>query len=295
MVENWQGPAEIRLIPNERIPAMLFVCSAKIKTEAGTALKSLFEGGESLSKDMETLFNEHLTYGYKLAEEGAYWEAGPSADFTQILYIFSTDSMEEARKSMHDDPFYREGIFYDDWWTGWAVHTPTWKVALPIQEEIQNLMRGAGILPTYPPGIEPSVKEIKVEITTPPKLVVSFANANAEGLKKIENDQKSGKPAPAFLFQHAFNRLGPGGTTTMGYDWEAGPSSDSLYDLTIFSVGSMQMAQLLRENDPFTQNGLFYDPAYFEWYIHLPLRRASPTRVETLKQLLKQAGVQLAG
>ncbi len=293
MVQNWQGPAEVRLIPNETIPDRLFVCVARIKTEAGIALQSAFEGGESLSKDLEGLFNEHLTYAYGLGENGAYWEAGPAADFTKVLYVFSTDSLEEARKAMHDDPFYKAGIFYDDWWMGWSIHTPTWKISSSMQEEMHNLMRGAGILPTYPPEVKPPVKEIKVEVTTPPKLVVSFAKANAEGIKKIENDQKSGKPAPSFLFQHAFNRLGPGGTTTMGYDWEVGPSSDSLYDLTILSVGSMEMAKLLRENDPFTQNGLFYDPSYFEWYIHMPLRKASPTRSETLKQFLKRAGVQL--
>jgi hypothetical protein len=98
-----------------------------------------------------------------------------------------------------------------------------------------------------------------------------------------------GKPIPSFLVQHAFNRLGPGGTTAMGYDWESGPSADSLYDLTIFSVGSIEMARQLRENDPFTQNGLFYEPDYFEWFIHTPFRKASPGRREVLRQLLEQA------
>ena len=78
----------------------------------------------------------------------------------------------------------------------------------------------------------------------------------------------------------------------MGYDWESGPSSDALYDLTVFSVGSMEMAKLLRENDPFTQNGLFYDPEYFEWVIHYPFKKVSPTRKERVRQLLNQAGVE---
>ncbi len=294
MVQKWQGPSDVKLVPNERIPDKLFVCLAKVKTEAGQALKGAFEGGKSLSKSLEASFNEHLTYAYELGENGTYWEAGPSADFTKILYIFSTDSLEKACESMRNDPFYKEGIFYDDWWMEWSVHTPIWKISSAMQEEMQGLMRGAGILPTYPPEVSPPVKEIEVEIITPPKLIVSFARANPERIKKIENDQKSGKPAPSFLFQHAFNRLGPGGTTAMGYDWEVGPSSDALYDLTIMSVGSMEMAQLLRENDPFTQHGLFYDPGYFEWQIHMPLRKASPTRTETLKKFLARAGVELA-
>ena len=79
----------------------------------------------------------------------------------------------------------------------------------------------------------------------------------------------------------------------MGYDWESGPSADSLFDLTVFSVGSIEMARLLRENDPFTLHGLFYDPDYFEWHIHAPFRKASPVRREILRQLLEQAGVDL--
>ena len=74
----------------------------------------------------------------------------------------------------------------------------------------------------------------------------------------------------------------------MGYDWESGPSGDALYDLTVFSVGSMEMAKLLRENDPFTQNGLFYEPEYFEWYIHMPFRKVSPWRKEVLEKLIEK-------
>jgi hypothetical protein len=89
--------------------------------------------------------------------------------------------------------------------------------------------------------------------------------------------------------KHAFNRLGPGGTTMMGYDWECGPSGDSLYDLTIFSVRSIDMAGSLRENDPFTLQGLFYEPDHFEWFIRVPLRKASPGRRTALKKLLEGA------
>ena len=88
-----------------------------------------------------------------------------------------------------------------------------------------------------------------MENVTPLKLIVSLMKANASRIKEIEENDKAGRPIPSFLVQHAFNRLGPGGTTAMGYDWESGPSGDSLYDLTVFSVASMEMARLLREND----------------------------------------------
>ena len=48
------------------------------------------------------------------------------------------------------------------------------------------------------------------------------------------------------------------------------------------------MARQLRENDPFTKHGLFYDPDYFEWLIHVPFRKASPARREALQKLLKK-------
>jgi hypothetical protein len=136
--------------------------------------------------------------------------------------------------------------------------------------------------------VNPEVKVIHVEIVTPPKLVVSLARADAPRIQQIENNDKAGRPIPSFLVQHAFNRLGPGGTTAMGYDWESGPSADSFYDLTIFSVGSIETARQLRANDPFTQHGLFYEPDYFEWFIQAPFRKASPGRREALRRLLEQ-------
>jgi hypothetical protein len=39
------------------------------------------------------------------------------------------------------------------------------------------------------------------------------------------------------------------------------------------------------------QQTLFYEPDYFEWHIHTPLRKASPVHRERLEQLLKQAGI----
>jgi len=294
MKKVWQVPSEVRMVPSEPVPDRLFVCLSKIKPEAGAALKSAFESGKTLPKDLESLHNEHLLYTYDLGEKGLYWEAGPATDFTEILYIFSTGGLDEAQGLMRHDPFYQAGIFYEDWWFEWSVHTPPWKLAPPEREMMENLMRDIGFLPKYPPGVRPQVTEIKVEIVTPPKLIVSLAKTDTARIKKVEHDHKAGKPVPAYLIHHFANRLGPGGTAPMGYDWESGPSSDSRYDLTIMSASSVQMARQLRENDHFVIHGLFYDHRYFEWRVLMPLKKASPTYKETLVRLLKEAGVKLA-
>ena len=286
-------PSEVRLVSTTPFPQKLFVCHAKIKDEAGVSLKQLFEGNGNLDKEMGTNLNQHLVYTYELGERGLYWEAGPATDFTEILYIFSTSSLDEAKKLMYADPFYREGVFYNDWWFEWQVHVPAWKLNPPEREMIEGLMRHVNILPNYPPGVTPEVNEIYVDIVTPQRLFVSISKARAEDIKKIEKDEQAGKPVPAFFVNHAFNRLGPGGTVQMGYDWEAGPSADQYYDLTIMSVGSMQMAIQLRENDPVSQQGLFYDHQYFEWSIFMPFKKVSPTYKDTLKKILTQAGVKL--
>jgi uncharacterized protein YciI len=288
MSEN-QSPVETRIVSNEIIPARLFACFAEVSPEAGAALNKTYKTGENLPNDMSGPYRRHLLYAHRLGEDGSIWEAGPSADFSRILCIYATSDMESAKQLMYDDPFYRAGFFTNDWWMEWSVHTPYWKTSPPMRSAIEGLMRGIGVLPSYPPGVNPTIKVINVEVVAPPKLVVSLARADASRIKQIENNDKAGRPIPSFLPQHAFNRLGPGGTTAMGYDWESGPSADSLYDLTIFSVGSIEMARQLRENDPFTQNGLFYAPDYFEWYIHTPFRKASAGRREALQRLLKQS------
>jgi uncharacterized protein YciI len=293
MNQNQQSPVETRIVSNETIPPRLFACFAEVSPEVSGVLRRIYENGENVPDDRAGPYRQHLLHTHRLGENGSIWEAGPSADFTRILYIYSTADMESAKELMHANPFYKATFFINDWWMEWSVHTPYWKTGQPMRDMIEGLMRGIGALPSYAPGLNPTISEIRVEIITPPKLIVSLARADASRIKQIESDDKARKPVPSFLVQHAFNRLGPGGTTAMGYDWECGPSADSVYDLTIFSVGSIEMARQLRENDPFTQNGLFYDPDYFEWSIHSPLRKASPNRRAIVQHLLRQAGVKL--
>ncbi|MGD9159343.1 MAG: hypothetical protein PVG39_13100 [Desulfobacteraceae bacterium] len=68
-------------------------------------------------------------------------------------------------------------------------------------------------------GAEYTVSVINVENVTPLKLIVSLVKANASRIKEIEENDKADRPILSFLVHHAFNRLGPGGTTAMGYDW----------------------------------------------------------------------------
>ncbi len=281
---------ETRIVPNETIPARLFVCFAQVSPEAGAALNATYESGKILPEHLASLYRKHLLYTHRLGENGSIWEAGPSADFTRILYIYATPDMESAKQLMGDDPLCQAGVLTHDLWLEWSVHTPDWKTGPVARSETEGLKRGTGILPSYPPGVNPTVAVVNVEIVTPPKLVVCLARADVSRLKQLEKNHKEGRPIPSFLVQHAFNRLGPGGTAAMGYDWEGGPSADSVYDLTILSVGSLEMARLLRENDPFTQHGLFYQLEYFEWFIHTPFRKASPGHREGLRQLLGQSG-----
>lgn len=290
MKEAQSIASEVRLVSTVPFPDHLFVCLAKIKPEAGASLKAVF-AGEKPPNIIGPAFNQHLVYTYELGEKGLFWEAGPATDFTEILYIFSTSDLAEARRLMQGDPFYREGIYFEDFWFEWHVHVPVWKIKPADREMMESLMRHVNILPNYPPGVKPRITEIKVEAVTPQRLFVSFSRARAEAMKKLERDEQAGRPVPAFLVNHTYNRLGPGGTVQMGYDWEAGPSMDQYYDLTIMSVGSMRMAQQLRENDPVSQNGLFYDHRYFEWFILVPFKKCTPGYRDIMKKLLGGAGI----
>ncbi len=290
MSTNGQAAVEVRIVPDEAIPDRLFVCFAGVSPAVAMPLKRTYEGGNPLPAEVVDPYREHLLYNHRLGEGGCIWEAGPTGDWTRILYIYATPDMESAKALMRNDPFFRAGFFTEGWWMEWSIHTPYWKTGPEMRTMIEGLMRGVGALPSYPQGVNPPILERHVNLVTPPKLVVSLARADAGRIKEAETNDKAGKTLPSFLIQHAFNRLGPGGSTRMGYEWESGPSADAKYDMAIFSVGSMEMARLLRENDPFTQFGLFYEQDYFEWYIHAPFRKASPGRRKVLQQLLEQAG-----
>jgi uncharacterized protein YciI len=285
-----EPPVEIRLVAAVPLPRKLYVCLARIKPRAAALLKAAFEAGKPLPKNLAALNSEHLAHEYDFGEKGACWEGGPAPDFRNILYVFSTASLEEAQRLVQADPFYREGIIFDDIWFGWSVHVPPWKLAPPEREGIERLMRDVGVLPVYPPGVTPQVIEKRVEVVPPPKLVVCLSRADTGRIKQIEIDHKAGRDMPAYFIEHVYNRLGPGGTSPMGYDWESGPSEDQVYDLTIYSVDSVATARRLRENDRFSRHGLFYDHRFFEWCIFTPLAKASSLYRAALQRFLEDAG-----
>lgn len=290
MEQPWQ-PVEIRLVPSLPIPRNLYVCLAKIKPRAAAFLAAAYWEGKPLPKNLAAFHNGHLVKEYDLGEKGVCWEGGPSTDFEDVLYVFTTATLEEARSLLQADPFYQEGIMHQDTWFGWSIHLPPWKLASPMWESQERLMRDVGILPNYPPGVTPRVIEKKVDIVPPANMVVCVSRTDVARVRQIEADHRAGRDVPAFLIEHFFNRLGPGGTSPMGYDWESGPSEDQAYDLTIYSVSSMEMARSLRENDRFSRNGIFYDHHFFEWRIFTPFAKVASLYRGTLQRFLEVAGV----
>lgn len=286
MTQNWQAPIELRFVSAEPIPDRLFVCSARIKSDAGIPLKNAFETGSDLPESLKAIYFEHLVY--TSGKEVQYYQAGPSADFSEVMYIFATSSLEEAQKLMRDDPFYRAGIFFSDMWFPWEVHSPYWKVSSLFREADRQFQASAGTQNKYPEGVKPPIEEIRLDILTPKKLFACFSKMDMAILKPWLSPESRTKSA--IMMQHIYNCSGQGGAGTMGYHWMAGPSADYTLDLTIFSVNSLTMAQLIKENDAFSRYGIFYDIRYFEWCIHIPLRKASPQHREILKRFLAGTG-----
>jgi hypothetical protein len=290
MDQEWSTTEEINLVSSEPTPPNLFVCSARIKPEAGTSLRRLFESDIDLPGNLESIYKKHLVYTYNLGEKGFYFEAGPAADFTEILYILATDNLEEARKLMRNDPLYKAGIYYGDSWFKWEVHAPRWRSNSPEVTSGVDF-RQVGVLPSYPPGVKPVVKEVKVDVLTPLKLFVCLSKMNNEVVQPPSGDLRK---ISMVTLQHFYYVSGAGGAGLMGYIWLGGTSSDFSQDLSILSVNSLEMAKMVKENDSLCRYGICQDLRYFEWYIHIPFSKASPSHQRKLRDLLRGAGIALA-
>ena len=289
MEQNLSLPVEIKMVANEPTPGELFVCSAKIKPEAGEPLKIAFEADKNIPEYLEHLYHNHLAYAYEHIEK--YFQAGPSVDFKEIVYVFKTENIDEAKQLMHNDPFYKEGFYYDDSWFPWEIHSPRWKTPEHWKETHNNFLANVGIIPKYLQGIKQPVEEVRIDEITPYKLFASFCKMNEKIMQPWMAPEST--TSLASFIQHVYYCNGPGGVGTMGYHWLAGPSTDFSQDLTILSVNSLFMAQLVRENDPLVKINAFYDISYFEWCIHLPVRKASPQHKDKLKKFLQDAGISL--
>ncbi|MBN1367039.1 MAG: hypothetical protein JW967_03845 [Dehalococcoidales bacterium] len=262
--------AKLKIVPNERTPEKLYVCSAKINKKAGLALRKYFDNGNSLPKDIVTLYKKHLIYTYRLSEKGLYYEAGPAADFSEILYIYATDSLDTSSKLMHSDPFYEKEIFYNDSYFEWHIHVPLWKSSLPPMPE-QKI-------------------EIKIDMITPQKLFVAFGKFNIAPMKDWELGKAN---RPVYQLFHLANADGIGGVGSMGYSWAGGPSADLSIVLNIYAALNLQMAQFFNESDALVRWGIMSDFRYFDWCIHMPLRKVSPGHKIALITLLKSAGIKV--
>lgn len=75
--------------------------------------------------------------------------------------------------------------------------------------------------------------------------------------------------------------------------WLGGPlsGSDCQMSMNVFAVDSVEKAKELQRRDPAYIQGLFYDDQYFEWTIHLPFRKVSPSHREKVAQGFRDAGV----
>lgn len=78
-----------------------------------------------------------------------------------------------------------------------------------------------------------------------------------------------------------------------GFMWLGGPLNDinSPMSLNVFSVESIERATEIQRNDPLYANGFLYDDRYYEWSIHLPVEKASPSHRQRLEETFREAGV----
>ncbi|WP_322041024.1 hypothetical protein [Burkholderia diffusa] len=258
----------LRLVLTEPVPPALFVCMAKIRDDVATQLKAKFDAGVDLSGDLGSTFAAHLSYCSGLGEQ--FYEAGPSADFSRIIYIYRTQNEDDARKLMEADPFYQAGVFHDPWYFEWHIHSPIYKSAMPPMPE-QTI-------------------EFRVHETTPQTLVACLGDFNIElAMKNMDKrDQMS-----IFHVMHVFNRHAEGGLGTMGIDWAVGPAGPTK-SLHILNVPNVEMAKMYNEMDAACRWGIMSNFDYFEWCIHYPVRKASPRHKAALRDAMSDAGIGVA-
>lgn len=255
----------LRVVLTESVPPALFVCSAKVRADVAKALWAKFAYGEELGDPLNALFKEHLSYSIALGDQ--FFEAGPSADFDEILYIYRTQSLDDAKKLMEEDPFFRAGVFYDPWYFEWHVHSPIYKSAMPPMPE--------------------QVIDFKVHETTPLTLIAGIGDFNMELATKGSDKRDE---TPIFHLLHVLNRHGDGGLGSMGIDWAVGPAGPDK-SLHILNAPTVEMAKWYNEMDAACRWGIMSNFRYFEWCIHYPVRKASPRHETTLRQAMADAAI----
>lgn len=92
------GPLDaLKPVLSEPVPTRLFACNASVR---GMSRRhhGEFDAGAELTEEMSARYTAHLSYCHGLGEK--FYEAGPSADFTEMLYIYRVENLEEARDLM---------------------------------------------------------------------------------------------------------------------------------------------------------------------------------------------------
>ena len=259
------GPlSTLRPVVTEPVPDPLFACSARVRQDVAAALHARFAAGTELSGDLLARYRAHLAYCHGLGEK--FYEAGPSADFTEILFIYRAGSLEEARQLMAGDPFHADGTLFDEWFFEWTIHVPLYKSNLPDL-----------------PG---QTVEVKVEVTTPQGLVAAFGTMDLEPEQFFGWQQKRA-PRPLFQLLHLFQTHGEGGLGPTGIAWAFGPIADTNKVMHILAVPSVEMARFFNESAALARWGVLKDFRYFEWSIHYPVRKATPRHKAILAELLE--------
>jgi len=65
----------------------------------------------------EPFRQEHLAGLQRQKQEGLLITLGPTADTTRVFGIYEADSQQQVEQALHDDVYWREGI-----WTALEVH-----------------------------------------------------------------------------------------------------------------------------------------------------------------------------
>jgi hypothetical protein len=133
-----------------------------------------------------------------------------------------------------------------------------------------------------------------MEETTPEKLFVCICKVKSAYSGTVDKFFAEGGLVPSDIAAIRRARvLNEQDLIQKGLIWLGGPLSgaDCQMSLNVFAVDSIEEARTLQRRDPAYVNGLFYDDQYFEWTIHLPFRKVSPSHKAKVEQGFKEAGV----
>ncbi|GEM_PF-4742038 len=238
----------------EKAPERLFACFCKRNPSPS---------------NIDPARNEHLRYVYDLGEKGITWAAGPLGGHQGTLSIYKVNTEEEARKAKRNDPYYLNGMFYDDRYYEWFIHAPL-NLASPAHKSmLEESLRKAGL---------GHLIGRKFNLKSPERLFACFS-------KMAPLSKGSGELIKEH-FRYQFGYL-----WQEGLSWAGGPLGNYEACLQIFAVGSLEEAKKALENDPFQTGGIFHDNEFYEWFIHMPFHKASVAHKEQLRSSLIDIGI----